>query len=257
MEESKPTYKNSVIAYFDILGFKNHTINLTNQDEIDFSKFLMKLKHCMSTIPKELAFNNYVFLREFACFNKNPNHYYINSINFTQFSDNIAISFPTDNKHIREQLGNFIWGLCDCICHFLVQGFLVRGALEYNLLYHKDNVILGPAINNAYELESKIANYPRFILSQKLLELIDSNQNGDSQLLNILTTKYEDGLIGFDQTTFLNPSYPSSLVKGNTPITDLQRNELIKMKNSSSSNIAVSTKINWLISQYNRNLNSR
>ncbi|WP_293721813.1 hypothetical protein [Phascolarctobacterium succinatutens] len=45
----------------------------------------------------------------------------------------------------------------------------MRGGLTYGQLYHKGDICFGPAMNRAYELESKIAKYPRIIVDELLI----------------------------------------------------------------------------------------
>ncbi len=52
--------------------------------------------------------------------------------------------------------------------HLLSKGILVRGAITVGELYHSDNVVFGPALIEAYELESKLAHYPRIIVPDKV-----------------------------------------------------------------------------------------
>ena len=47
------------------------------------------------------------------------------------------------------------------------KGILLRGGITVGQLCHKDNIVYGPAMVEAYELESKSAIYPRVIVSEK------------------------------------------------------------------------------------------
>lgn len=55
---------------------------------------------------------------------------------------------------------------------FLKNGFIVRGALTYGDIYYESNrgICFGPAMNIAYDLESKIAKYPRVIIDNTFAE---------------------------------------------------------------------------------------
>ncbi len=50
-----------------------------------------------------------------------------------------------------------------------MQGFLLRGGITVGQIIHDDECVFGPGLNRAYELESKIATYPRFVLDAELL----------------------------------------------------------------------------------------
>ena len=50
----------------------------------------------------------------------------------------------------------------------LQQGFLLRGGIAVGDIYHDNEVVFGPALNRAYELESQIADYPRVVLDPEV-----------------------------------------------------------------------------------------
>jgi len=51
------------------------------------------------------------------------------------------------------------------------EGILCRGAISYGKLIHDNKVIFGPALNDAYETETRAAIYPRIILDKSLIEM--------------------------------------------------------------------------------------
>lgn len=50
----------------------------------------------------------------------------------------------------------------------LSRGILVRGAITIGNLFHDDHTVFGPALIDAYELESQVALYPRIIVPSKV-----------------------------------------------------------------------------------------
>ncbi len=73
------------------------------------------------------------------------------------------------------------------IVDLLHLGFLTRGAIVVGELYHRDNVILGPALLEAHKIESKEAFYPRIIVSQEVLEELgelDEDREPDGLVIN-------------------------------------------------------------------------
>jgi hypothetical protein len=53
-----------------------------------------------------------------------------------------------------------------------VMGFYIRGGLTVGSLIHiRNKIVFGPALNRAYELESRYANFPRIILDPNVPEL--------------------------------------------------------------------------------------
>ena len=82
------------------------------------------------------------------------------------FSDSIVVSEVVRDEHIGVirlvGYASYLWW------KFLAKGVLTRGGLSVGDLRHKDGIIFGPAMNEAYELESQVATYPRIVLSNDL-----------------------------------------------------------------------------------------
>lgn len=87
----------------------------------------------------------------------------------TQFSDSIVISFIENDL---KEIPKLFFNLQRLIANLLSREILCRGAISYGKLYHKNNLIFGPALNDAYETESKAALYPRVILDSSVLEVM-------------------------------------------------------------------------------------
>ena len=82
-------------------------------------------------------------------------------VQFGAFSDHFLYSVPAS-------FGGRIYSTARVlIVDLLKLGFLVRGAVTFGDLHHKDNVVFGPALNEAVEIEEKEAFYPRIIVSEK------------------------------------------------------------------------------------------
>lgn len=72
--------------------------------------------------------------------------------------------------------------LCNCeqlLLNFLSKNFIFRGGVAYGDLYYEKErgLFFDPAINEAYQLESKVAIYPRIALSSFVAENIIENWN--------------------------------------------------------------------------------
>jgi len=82
-------------------------------------------------------------------------------VQFGAFSDHFLYSVPAS-------FGDRIYSTAQVlIVDLLKLGFLVRGAVTYGDLHHKDNVVFGPALLEAVEIEEKEAFYPRILVSEK------------------------------------------------------------------------------------------
>lgn len=82
----------------------------------------------------------------------------------THFSDSILVSVAATEfarMYIESELATIVSKL-------LQLGFLVRGAIVQGALIHKGSLAYGPALVQAYVLESEIARVPRIILDPAL-----------------------------------------------------------------------------------------
>lgn len=141
----KKVYEKRVVTFIDILGYKNmveKTIGCNNE--------AIKLLDIMNYISVEKKTNYTGMLNQ-------------NSIGkeISIFSDSIVISYPID-------LGGSLFYILIDLIHLQIElinnGILFRGAVVIDELYHNDNIIFGPAMLRAYELESEKAIYPRIII---------------------------------------------------------------------------------------------
>lgn len=86
---------------------------------------------------------------------------------------------------------------------------LVRGAATIGLFYSNDRFVYGPALIEAYKLETEASIYPRILISDNLLEYLEAQRNGDmsfDDLYQGLLLKDMDGLYCIDG---LYPMYGS------------------------------------------------
>ncbi|MBB1247690.1 hypothetical protein [Rhizobium sp. G21] len=87
-------------------------------------------------------------------------------IQATSFSDNVVISLPLSGPglfHLFGLMNNFSQEL-------LGLGMLFRGAIAKGAALHTEDVIFGPALVEAYNLETKVSLHPRIMLSDPVLE---------------------------------------------------------------------------------------
>ena len=80
-------------------------------------------------------------------------------IQYGAFSDHFVFSIP-------ESFGSRIFSIASkLIIELLRIRFLVRGAIVLGPLHHRDNVIFGPALLEAVNIEENEAFYPRILIS--------------------------------------------------------------------------------------------
>lgn len=186
-------YENRVTVFIDILGFKDllsQTVNKKNEDNTD---------------KIEEIFSAYQTIRDVWDLDVPETHYSKsvprNSKKITTFSDCLVISFKaTERSEIFHTLNEIKW----MIMRLIYKGILCRGAITYGKLIHTDEVLFGPALAEAYILESKAALYPRVILHKDIIDLAvkykskTHNSSQEKEYVESLLEKDSDGMYYID-----------------------------------------------------------
>lgn len=87
------------------------------------------------------------------------------------FSDNVAAALPLDSRESDGGLGWQVLAAGSFQLNLAFNGFLARGGITIGPVYADDNTVLGQALVRAYELESKVAQFPRVVLDPQCLAL--------------------------------------------------------------------------------------
>jgi hypothetical protein len=88
----------------------------------------------------------------------------------SHFSDTFVFSLPVDptaEVTLRWMVGELCCRLLDCE-HY------TRGAIVRGLVRHTPSVLYGPAVISAHELESRVAKYPRILVSPEAEPALES-----------------------------------------------------------------------------------
>jgi hypothetical protein len=134
--DRNPIYQRRVVVFYDFLGWKNHITEAGLAPANLRALRQLILRHTrMLAVKTELA------------------------VRASSFSDNMVVTQVPDDrtKMLVQHLANIQ------LASALV-GFLVRGAITVGNVVHDDEVVFGPGLNRAYELETTVAKYPRIIL---------------------------------------------------------------------------------------------
>jgi hypothetical protein len=139
-----PSYERRVVAFFDILGWRREIENAgTDPGKIGKLRRLILQYSRMLRLPV------------------------LAPVNVSTFSDNIVISTPPHETNtpffLREMA--VIQAMTTSI------DFLLRGGITVGDIIHDEEVVFGPALNRAYELESTIAIYPRIVLDKEVINI--------------------------------------------------------------------------------------
>ncbi|MDD1505398.1 hypothetical protein PVA17_22000 [Lysinibacillus sp. CNPSo 3705] len=228
-------YEERVIAFIDILGFQEHVTR--SETDANHSERLHNALAYLSSIKTD----NY------------KGAYPQNDLGreVSVFSDSIVISYPLTFKSASFYL------LLDIIhiqLDMMNAGILVRGGVTVGKLYHSDGVVYGPAMNEAYQIESKYAIYPRVVVEKKVI--IEGVKNSLHDPL--LELEYIKGLIKEDEDHQFFIDYISqwqeiddeeSYLYALDVTKDLVVNEIQKQTNPN-----ILLKYNWLKRYYNSTL---
>jgi hypothetical protein len=89
----------------------------------------------------------------------------------SHFSDTFVMSFPPGDA-----VDVYVVLMVGALCRRLLEsGLYTRGAVVRGPLRHTVSVLYGPAVVDAHILETKVAKYPRVILSPSVADLFESS----------------------------------------------------------------------------------
>jgi len=170
---STERYEKRLIVFIDLIGFKNYVLSNYGEGKENAVKTLTAY------------FQDKV--SEGAKYIKGKSHSYKPSFIF--FSDTIIISFPLELFNAADELKALTLpkldidkfnllaaastSIYDIQLHVLQHDMLTRGCMTIGDVYHNQNTWFGPGIIEAYEHESKLAIYPRVILSKQAFKYFE------------------------------------------------------------------------------------
>ena len=232
-------YKDKIVAFIDVLGFKNLV------KEQDCKTILDIVKNIQETGKHDFSYEAIAKIQ-------NENDTLDKQISV--FSDSIIISINHDDT--EHQLG--IKELLDTISSLQLnlarwQKKFIRGGITFGKIYHEANICYGPAFIKAYELESKVAFYPRVII--------------DPILQNKYESSFSERSTSYDDWAYLDPiRYPLTILHQILPLKTDQKlsdstqtilltafriKEAIEDGLNSSNDLSVQAKYAWLAKKFN------
>ncbi len=148
-----------IVLFIDLLGFK---VAVRENDRLEELIELIKDFVSLQSNARTETFENKD--------HENPSFKMYPAI--TAFSDSLVISYPlplpipqidtiTSIRILVSHIQNYAAWIA---LSALRKGFLIRGGVAVGNLYHQDGVIVGPALIDAYKLESEKAKMPRILL---------------------------------------------------------------------------------------------
>jgi hypothetical protein len=179
-DEEPPPYATRLLCYLDILGWEA----LTRKPDQD----TLKRIHRGTGLIEATA--------DIHSWRKQQRHLSDSqlgrSLSRSNFSDTIVFSCspePSDVRLMIEDIRRF-W------MHLIQLGHYVRGAIALGDARHDESAVYGPALVEAYRLESSVASYPRIVVSDDAGPVLDRIQLVSKEASPIF--KDYDGLTCFD-----------------------------------------------------------
>lgn len=151
--------RKSFCAYFDILGFSDKINKSFQDDKYDLQYF----NKYLNILEKEIDF----IAKYKKVFDDDSDLFSIKI-----FTDNFVIGYPWYDAYGESELGSVFTILSHIQNSFIENDIFIRGAIALSDLYMDDITVIGPALVEAYKLESEYANYLRIILSDDVEEVV-------------------------------------------------------------------------------------
>lgn len=197
-------YENRLVAFLDILGF-SEIVKASENDEAQLQLLKEILQYLKTWEAPEKWDLKLVEIEEDAEKKGIENFEIAGKTNTTTFSDSILISVRVDNDLINEATSTLISKLSFIGTFLLEKGILFRGAMTVgNLIHEESGIVFGQALIDAYRLESTYAKYPRIILTDKLIQLLNYpySTKRNRYPYHQYIERFNDGFAGFHQLTF-------------------------------------------------------
>ncbi len=188
------SWTNRIIAYIDILGIKKHVQDESNESKKKLLQ-LLKIFHD--------ANSSYEPNKVFEKIQRGPIsvEFVKTQLEISNFSDHVIFSalLSENCKHTQNnQINAVIEKIQEMSLRVLQIGFLIRGAITIGDMYHLGNSIIGKGLNEAVFLEENIAIYPRVIVSDDILKILNKNQTNGFLTYNFILKKDFDGVTFID-----------------------------------------------------------
>ena len=201
-------YKIALVTYLDILGFKDL---IATRRASEISRILRAFKEAVEPATYETQFK--------------PPAVGIPEDAYENFSDLSLIVRPLEGDGVHppgSQLFDLLLHIVRAQARLVIdEGILIRGAVTVGKAVMSSGQVFGPAVVCAYELERKVAKYPRIIIDERVFEALRGLQGAwfndertDRRHLRLLTRRDTDRMRFVDylravQSELGDPAYYS------------------------------------------------
>lgn len=255
MEQKSMKYEKRLLAFIDILGFKE--IVIQSEKETYKIELLYEVLNYLKTWEISKSWDlKFVEIEEDAQKKGVSNFDIRGKTNTTCFSDSIVVSVKVQDD-INEMASTLIVNLAYIGSVLLEKGILFRGGITVgNIIHHENGTVFGQALIDAWQLESQSAKFPRIILSNKLLSELNypieakRNRYPYHQYID----RFDDGCVGFHQMIYYQviESWIEMTPEKLRVSLEKIRKVIVNGLDGTFENPNIFEKYNWLKNQYNR-----
>lgn len=160
MANEQYIFQDRAVVFLDVLGFQEKLKEF--QNEAIQNKELNNTEFYVSAAVDEFI-NTFKSVVNFL--NENDYRYYL-------FSDNICITF--DFSQNRNSLLDILITINDLFFKFAQKGYFLRGGLDVGKFVDEKDIAIGIPLANAYKIEQSVAMFPRIVLSEAYIKLLDN-----------------------------------------------------------------------------------
>lgn len=236
-DDGQPVLKKSYCVFMDVLGFSemiSSSSNQQNEHEL-FRQYYEVTSRMIARLSEHTERGSVLSMKV--------------------FSDNIVLAVPWFSTDGESEFGFILTALREYQLSMALNGYFIRGGISVGNLFVDDNMIYGKALLDAYTLESKIANDPKIILSNEVLEIVRSHTQFYAN--PEYAPQNSDVVIDTDNKGFIN--YLDGLIEEhvddgyqvNTELLLLHKQRVIEATESHRMNTKVWYKYHWLCDYHN------
>ncbi len=227
-------YDDRVCCFIDILGFSQHiseTIDSEGENVEEKIELISRIIDLINKLPTK---------------SKNG---FGESKRITQFSDSIVLSFTINDL---DQVFMMLLDFLRITSELAFKGFLIRGGITWGKLIHNDKYLFGPAMIEAYKLESKKAKYPRIVIDKDIYSIGERFSTNDPEyvreVFDSIISVDDDGEFYIDYISKASSEFDEPI---HTIIPYVNSLKKIITKCSGNEDQSVISKIDWLKKKLN------
>lgn len=227
-------YEERIVAFIDILGFADKIRITENEDKPEEAEVMLR------NLSEAVRFFQLKIKKAI-----DEQGFPVGTI-ASMFSDTIVVSIP---KAESEGVLYLFELLKELQINLLMKDILLRGGIVHGKLVHTEQLIIGPALISAYNLESKSALYPRIVIDPRVLSLYVRNSGEIRKSLRLKDYDYHltfeedfDGTSYIDYFNSVDEYVPSKNINAYFE----KMNEIIKKGTNRTKDIGIRMKYMWM-----------